>query len=354
LITTISTLAESNKLPVIYFTQGHNELDINDTDAEEPGVGGGILRQGLERRHVYEVKPLSFDAVEPRVPDDATLVVVAGNQIPFSQPAVKALRDYMSRNGKMMILLATAIESGKGIKATGLEDFLAEYGIRITPERLLTLPVPIQLNAVQVVAQTNPRLTGNVLAMAFRQQVFAFDNARPLQIAPPAGGRFMAQPLLLTRSRSFPEANVAVAASKLIDDIMRDRAVWEKKAQECKPEVIGAVVTESSFDPNDPHAGMRGMPTEQKPRMVVFGTATMASNRRLLADDPLPGSLIASSIEWLRDKPARIGVEPKKRNSYELPKKSDTELTRMIFLPPCLVLACILGVATGVWVVRRR
>jgi hypothetical protein len=94
---------------------------------------------------------------------------------------------------------------------------------------------------------------------------------------------------------------------------------------------------------------------QQKPRMVVFGNASMACNRNMDERARRPYfDLIASSIEWLREKEGNIGNEPKKRDTYELKPKTTEDVVRMVYLPPVLIVFGMIGLATGVWIVRRR
>lgn len=359
LMTVLSSMSEGKKLSVVYFTQGHNELDLNDAAAGRFDVGAGILKKRLEARRNYEVKALKFDPVDAKVPDDAGLVVIAGPRLPFADTEASALRAYMNRKGKLLVLLDVVIGSDKKLIPSGLEGFLQTHGVTVPNQRLLTLPLGFfpPPNAVQVIAQVNPQLAQtNPLAAAFENDLMMFENARPLNVAanPPGASRFNAQSLLQTRTFSWPEGNFDAEPTDIVSDISKNAQMRKQKATECKPETIGAVVTESNVDPSDPHAAMRAA-TEQKPRMVVFGNASMASNRNMQEQARTPYfSLIASCIEWLREKEANIGIEPKKRDAFVLMPKTKDEGFRMIFLPPILIVTAILGLGTGVWIMRRR
>jgi hypothetical protein len=63
--------------------------------------------------------------------------------------------------------------------------------------------------------------------------------------------------------------------------------------------------------------------------------------------------IIANTLDWLREKPSNIGIEPKTRNVFTIDREN-TSLSRMILLPAALMLLGILGLGTGVWIVRRQ
>ena len=99
-------------------------------------------------------------------------------------------------------------------------------------------------------------------------------------------------------------------------------------------------VTVSDRDPKEPGRGDR-------PRMVVFGDASIASNVSSRGYD-----LLTSSFEWLAERPQNMGIEPKESSSFTL--QPGTNVSRMVWLPLGLMALGFLGLGTGVWVVRRR
>src|SRR5262249_10309507 len=92
LMTALSYLEEGKSRPVVYFTQGNGEMDLNDTSSAQDGQGLGALRERLQKGN-YEVKGLQFSPASnvktksplivssDRVPDDAEVVVVAGPRL---------------------------------------------------------------------------------------------------------------------------------------------------------------------------------------------------------------------------------------------------------------------------------
>jgi hypothetical protein len=361
LMTALAALSEGKSKPVLYFTQGHGELDLNDTDPGRIDQGCGILRRRLEKRN-YDVKPLQFSPANPQVPDDAAVVVIARPSQPFARNQVQALRNYLTppdpkkKKGKLLALFDVVLSPEGTMGQTGLEPLMAEFNVQVGNERILNLTLE---NPAQVLALMNPELVErNPLVRAFRRQPFGFYNARPVQplnkpeSAPPGRGSTAESLMLVPPSLAiWAEPNLRADAAQLAADLRANDAEIDKKVSR-QPVPVAVVVTDPSAS-TDPHAFMRP-PTEGAPRMAVFGDATFASNRFTNEDGPaIYYELIANTIDWLREKPHNIGIEPKNRNIFTLDTNT-VDKARMILLPSALLFLAILGLGTGVWLVRRQ
>jgi len=103
---------------VVYFLTGHGEREINNFDKD----GYSTAKSDIEKEN-FQVKTLNL-LVDPRVPEDAALVVAANPQKPLLATELDALRQYLDRNGSIMFLLEPFADGG-------LLDFLKTYGIII-------------------------------------------------------------------------------------------------------------------------------------------------------------------------------------------------------------------------------
>jgi ABC-type transport system involved in multi-copper enzyme maturation permease subunit len=111
--------------PVVYFLTGHDERDSADfTEYRGYSEIAGIVRE----RHA-EVRSLLLDSQLP-VTNDCAVLVVAGPARRLAAWEVAKLRDYLSRSGRLMVML----DSGQ---PTGLESFLEEWGVRLGQDRIL-------------------------------------------------------------------------------------------------------------------------------------------------------------------------------------------------------------------------
>jgi ABC-type uncharacterized transport system involved in gliding motility auxiliary subunit len=84
---------------VVYFTTGHDEVDIYDT----ANAGYSTANEGL-RDNLYKTAPIDLVS-NGTVPDDASLLIIAAPQEPFSNTEREIIEDYLERDGRLMILV---------------------------------------------------------------------------------------------------------------------------------------------------------------------------------------------------------------------------------------------------------
>lgn len=102
----------------IYFLIGHGEHSI-----EEFGKAGySTVRSSLEKGN-YEVAALNLMSMNA-VPDDASVVVVAGPKKELLPEEIERLDGYIKKGGKLVIMLDPYQDAG-------LKDWLGKYGIEL-------------------------------------------------------------------------------------------------------------------------------------------------------------------------------------------------------------------------------
>jgi hypothetical protein len=365
LMTAITYLEEGKAKPIVYFLQGHGELDIGTgVEARRPEQKANELRSQLEKAN-YEIKPLRLssltgvkaddprEVVAARVPDDASVVVIAGPHTPLEKDALEALREYMNpkdpnkKKGKLLVMLDVVTTPDKQMVRTGLESFLQQFNVDVGDDRIMSVD---QNNPELVYATPNPSSDQNALASGLGSVAWPMLDARtvkPKTANPgqPGPTNFQAEVLLITTGRRvWAETNLDDPI-RVIEEVIRNQGKGlQEKIRRSLP--VAVTVSETRGPAGDPHARLMG--GESTPRLVVFGNSTWASDR----SNSDFYSLFASSLAWLREKPSNIGIEAKKRDVYQMP--TNTNVTRMVFLPAGLMFICIVSLGIGVWVVRRR
>jgi hypothetical protein len=129
--------------------------------------------------------------------------------------------------------------------------------------------------------------------------------------------------------------------SLLTDTKMRQERVTDQSQS------IMVAVTETA----DPHAG----PSVQgpKPRLLAIGTSSIATNQFQSGQAGLIDfDLLRGCIDWLRERYANIGVQPKTHTAYIVPKVVTGGY--IFWLPSFLMLLTIFGFGLIVWNIRRR
>jgi hypothetical protein len=380
LISALSFLEEGKTKPVVYFTQGNGELDITDLESSQLDQGGGVLRERLQKGN-YEVKGLHLSdlaglkpkdpliVASARVPDDAAMVIVMAPRTPFSEPALKALRDYMNpadpskKKGKLVVLLDVLTDPNGNLVRTGLEDFLAEWNVQVSNNRILRAPTnlnPDRDPRSLVVTTSREVAARNPIARSFAGEPIRLRDVRHVAALPaapnrPEGVRYSVDTLLQTWSADpvWPESNLRADPAQLMSELLKDRELQASKLTTGLSVAVAVSEPVTPSNPSDPHAFMRQQ--EQTPRLVVFGDATFASNRFMAErfDSMSYFPLFTSTLAWLRERPSSVGVPPKTRNTFTL-NVSDDVAQRTRWLPTVLMFVGVIGLGTGVWVIRRR
>ena len=105
----------------VYFLTNHQEKDIDDGTGND---GFGVAAFAGLRGDNYNVAKLSLLGGVSEVPDDATLVIIAGPTQDMFSGEVDALNDYLKHGGLMMVLADPDIPQT-------YRDFLARWGVQI-------------------------------------------------------------------------------------------------------------------------------------------------------------------------------------------------------------------------------
>jgi hypothetical protein len=369
-MTTLTYLEEGKTKAVVYFTQGNGELEINDRTGRDLDQGAGVLSDRLQKGN-YEVKGLRLSSVgggregadkvvtAKQVPEDAAVVVVAAPRRRFDADAIKALREYLKpadpkkKKGKLVVLLDVVTGLDHKMVSTGLEELLAEFNVRVGNDELM-MPTS---NPLRVQVTPNPRLRDrNPVASAFAGYAFPMykvRTVRPMAESAPGRAPFQADVLLMTVGPVWAEESLPPDPQQFVIDLAQNHPddLRAKISDENLP--VAVVVSEpgDSQQPFNPHT-RRPPPTSDKPRLVVMGDASFIANRNMGEGNPIGYQLFAGCLEWLRERPSNIGIEPKQRSTYQL--NEGTNVARMIWLPLGLITFAVVGLGLGVWVVRRR
>jgi hypothetical protein len=376
LLGAMSSLVEGRV--VIYFTQGHGELTLDQAGMPPMRRGGNpdglsILKEKLtgDRRN-FEIRPLKKDPAGGKIPDDASTVVIARPTGQFTPEEVKALKDYLARKeeksegkvkvapGRLVVMLDPVVRTGPtgtAIVKTGLEDFLRDHGVKVGDNRILSFA---DRDPLLVVLGTNPRSPCPV-ARAFNNpevfQEFGFVNVRTVE---PAEGKGSSRvvPLMLADHQYgiFADTDVARDARAVRDAVAKDRKTLLRTVSQTDLPVAVTVVASPSGMPADAdHAGLGG-PGKDRPQMIVFGNGSWISDEGMSRQEAAARlNLFSSCLSWLREQ-GDIGatVRAKESMPYNLKVIDEGKLSRLRWLPLWLLLLGVVALGVGVWVVRRK
>jgi hypothetical protein len=372
LMNELNFLSQTSGKMVIYFTQGNGEIEV------EAGPKGrdntrtiNLLTRYLTDRK-FEIKPLKYELDKPfEVPADATAVVVFSPTRVISPKMARALHDYAlpenpeKKAGKLLLILPPikALTSER-IAETGLELMFNDVGIVPSITRVYSfIDERVNLPPEMVVARGNTRLNeqGISLGRALKRN-YVFENTRFFDTQPARNPRYQAIPVVYLDSSfgTWLDPNYSIDAIGILQKFLREENV-ETQKEFAKAKLLGrrdsdlvVAIGEMSEPPNP---NMRTLPP-LKPRLVVMGSDSLFTDQSLRQspEDSLIEAnmtLFTGCIDWLRERPAAIGIKPRVHNSFALDPISVSE-SRLILTPTVWFALGVIGLGVLVWVVRRR
>ncbi|WGV23164.1 GldG family protein [Halotia branconii] len=347
----------------VYFLQGHGEHPISTGE-------GGISQatQGLSDKN-YTTSPLNLTE-NPKVPEDAAVVVVAGPKRELFDAEVKALQNYLDGGGNVLLMIDPNTDPK-------LNNLLQEWGVRLDNR----LAVDVSGAGVGL-GPAAPIITDygqHPITKDFGQGISFYRLARPLEITPVAG--IEATPLLRTKPYPNSWAESDLQSEKLEFNSDQDLkgpltlGVALDKKLSAKAQSIPTLTTSPSPSPTSegqasptpttsplpsptPEAQTSPTPpTEEKSeqpateaRLVVLGNSDFATNG--LFQQQLNGDVFLNSVTWLSQQNQQLlSIRPKEPNNRRINltnvQASFLTLSSLLFLP-------LIGLVTAAVIWWRR
>lgn len=318
-----------------YFVQGHGERDPMSAD---PRFGYSSAAARLKNDN-YDVANVSL-AQEGKLPDDATVLIVAGPQNDYLQPEIDLIKTYLAKGGKLVLMIDV---QGK-LDAAPLTNLIAlakEWGVAIGNDLIVdNSGMGRMFNAgpeVPIAAEypSHP-ITENFKYMT------AYRLAR--SASPIEGGTngHVAQRVVQSSPKSWAETNLkslAGGGGQVGLDL--------KSGDQPGPVAIASAVAAAATDA-PPATGPDAKAPET--RVVVIGDSDFTGNDLIAFQGN--GELFTNVVNWAAQNENLIAIHPKDPQDRRI---TLTESQRAgvfylaIFIIPGLFLAA--GVAT--WWKRR-
>ena len=283
----------SGEVRKIYFTQGHGEHDPTSAERDGyQGVNSALLTEN------YGVEKLVL-AQTSKVPDDATAVVVAGAKTDFFAPEIDALKAYLEKNGKLLLMVDPPSKADAA-PLTNLTALAHEWGIDLTNTMVVDasgMGRQIGAGPESVIAAGYPKhpITDRL------NLVTLFPISRGLSIVSGGVNGHTASPVVESGAQSWAEADIKGLMSG------GETTLDETKGDKPGPITVAAAVNFSK----DAAAVPPGADAPPKPetRVVVFGDSDFASNSAI----GFSGNkdMFMNAVGWLSQQENLISIRPK-------------------------------------------
>jgi ABC-type uncharacterized transport system involved in gliding motility auxiliary subunit len=309
----------------VYFLQGHGEK--NPTDMERDGYSG--VAEAL-RRDNYKVEPLVL-AQQKDVPEDATVVIIAGPTSDLLPQEKDALQRYLERQGKLFVLLDPPI-GAQAAPMPNIRELLTYWGFEIGNNVVVDISGATNEPSIAVAA-TYPQhaITDQFATLTI------YPLARTIDAVSPATEGRVAMPIVQTSPRSWAETNLATLTSGPGVEMQTENGDTAGPVN-----IAAAMALAAQPDPNQPPAAPDNTPRPET-RVVVFGDSDFASN----AYGGVPGNpnLFANAVSWLAQQENLIAIRPKapddRRVTMTARQQQLVALTSIVVMPALVFAAGI-------------
>ena len=313
-----------------YFTTGHQEHRIDGFDQDSYGQ----LKSNLESRN-FSVENLSLFTT-PEVPPDASMVVVAGPRVPFTDAEIQALGAYVDRGGDLLIMVDPGVDTGLGplMSRWGIEagkTYVVEGDPRFSA-RTPFIPFVDRMQQHKVTEKLG-------LPVVFLIPTY-LTTPQPGQA--PQGWRVTT--LAQTTDRGWAETD---------ENALRNpQSVKYDEGVDLKGPLTLAVAIEQNPDPANPSADASAS-TPPKSRILIFGTSRMATNEVFQLGGQISNlDLFVNGSSWLVGDDELISIKPRQPDNRTL-VLSNAQRNFIMLSSIVLVPALVLAVGILVWWGRR-
>lgn len=324
----------------VYFTQGHGE---KDTASSDRGGYSTALEQLKQDNFTADTLVL---VQQKTVPADATIVVIAGPTTDFFPPEIEALKEYVAKGGKVLVMLDPLL---KGPAQPLLTQFLADWGIRAGNDVVLDASGMGQMLGTDASVPVAAQYPSHAITQGFRV-ITAYPMSRSM--APIEGGSnsHTAQPLVNTSAQSWAEADIAnLSSGKAQVEFNADKGDKQGPITLASASSAPATVTPpkpaENATPGSPDA-----PATPETRIVAVGDSDFASNMAI----GISGNrdFFMNTMNWLSQQENLIAVRPRQPEDRRLTLTAD-EQNRIMLLSLFVIPGLVFATGIYTWWKRR-
>lgn len=301
------------EVKTIYFTVGHGEKSL--TEAKE-GLGLNSLKVMLENNR-YTVKPLPLVQTS-KVPEDASVVVIAGPIQDFQDFEVTALENYLKKGGSILL----ALESQNSV---GLEKLVAKAGLKLGNNYIFNIVDTVMGQGINQGPTVGTLFSGsNKITKSF-----ALGEATLFRF-----------PQSLEKAKA-PEGVVVEELVKTSEEAMAFESIQIKGQGPTGSFAIAAEVS----------GKWEGDQNAKDFTMVVVGDVDFMTNQMLYQN--MNRDLVLNSIAALAKEESLISITPKEPLATQM-VLTDTKFGVFLFAFIIPFPLLLLGTSVGLWLKRRN
>ncbi len=287
---------QSDRNSIIYFLQGHGEHPL---ESLQDGLSDAT--KYLEQKN-FTSKSLNL-AERSSVPQDASVVVIAGPKRALLEQEVNVLRDYLNRGGSVLLMLDPNTD-------VALDKLLNDWGVKLENRLAVDASDDGRLLGLGPATPIVTNYGNHPITKDFGNGISFYQLARPIAIE--SVKDVTATPLLLTSQDSWGES-----------DIQNKELNFDSKIDIQGPLTLGVALSkkiESKPDPQPTPASPNAENLSQnskESRLVVIGNSQFATDGKF--GQQLNGDVFLNSVSWLSQQENQtLSIRPKQPNKRRI------------------------------------
>jgi ABC-type uncharacterized transport system involved in gliding motility auxiliary subunit len=326
----------------IYFTSGHQEKSIEDTDGAGISVVNGKLRGST-----YETGSLviarSVRGDEMSLPEDADAVVVAGPKTDFLPEEIAALDHYLESGGRAVFLLDP---SNQGT-TPALDEYLRERGVLLGKDVVVD---PLSVPPLYPVVRS---YGAHPIVESFGNALSLFPLARTVERTESVPSGVEVRDLFSSEAESWAETRLDELPSRQGpgQDQKRGPLTMAAAVSLAPPEADQAGQQGTEPASGEPESGGEGQTKPASGRFVVVGDSDFITNE--LASAPvLNADLFLNMVNWVAQDEELISIRPREPEDRRI-LLSSQQMTNVLIFSLLIVPGVVLVTGISVWWGRR-
>ena|GEM_PF-53228 len=316
--------------PLVCFSKGHGEPDLASLeDGGYATFAENVRRDGDETR--------ALDKIADAAGAGCRVLVIAEPARAFSPPEMASIESFVDEGGRLLVMVGPVFAPGGAAFAhLGLEALAARYGVNLGDALVVDPTHASDVEGPSVWAAGRDSYLTHAITARLGGRLTFWPRTRQVAPAPlashPAG--LTVTPLVRTSAEGWGETDLPTIRG---DADLNFDAVADRKGP-----VTVAVAVERAATGAAPAT-----------RLAFLGTGRLVMNYRLsgvtLRD--YDADFVLSTISWLADRDARIGIGPKLTARVALSlTAADVSWAFRLFV----IGLPLLALAAGAWVATRR
>jgi ABC-type uncharacterized transport system involved in gliding motility auxiliary subunit len=306
-------------------TRDNYKVQVLTPKGNAPEAGKAINLNATKQQVGQAASPANGQTFE--IPKDATVLVVGGPQLAYTQVVVDAIRKYVDGGGRVLFMLDDPLRIARDSQTSDspeLLKLLGDWGV--TPQKDLVL----DLSGIgQSLFGTGPEVP----------VIFQYDTqaiVRPMSRIPTAFPLARSLDVKSGGSATVEKMFGTTEDSLAVNDIGPNGAIDPKKGKK-GPFTLAAAGTTTGAN---------------KGRFVVFGNARWAQNNLMNSNALGNRDLFANTINWLASDEDLISIRPKETQNQTL-NMTGQRGTLMFWLSVVIFPLAVVGMGLGTWWQRR-